>query len=65
MYLDLLFLLNLVVHYFLLLFTARLFHRQAACGRLLGGALGAMAVLMVPLQLPPWFNAAVILAAPC
>ncbi|HPU01348.1 MAG: sigma-E processing peptidase SpoIIGA [Firmicutes bacterium] len=65
MYLDLLFLLNLVVHYFLLLFTARLFHRQAACGRLLGGAaLGAMAVLMVPLQLPPWFNAAVILAAP-
>lgn len=65
MYLDLLFFLNLVVHYFLLLFTARLFHRQAGFGRLLAGAaLGALAVLLVPFQLPPWFTAAVILAAP-
>lgn len=48
MYLDLLFFLNLVVHYFLLLFTAKLFHRKVGFGRLLAGAaLGVPAVLLV------------------
>ncbi len=65
MYLDLLFFLNLVVHYFLLLFTAKLFHRKVGFGRLLAGAaLGVPAVLLVNFPHPKWLTVAVILAAP-
>ncbi len=65
MYLDLLFFLNLLVHYFLLLFTAKLFHREAGFGRMLAGAaLGALAVLILPYPRPPGLALAVILAAP-
>src|SRR5690554_6902465 len=65
MYLDLLFFLNMVVHYFLLLFTAKLFHRKVGFGRLLAGAaLGAPAVLLALFPHPTWLTAAVILGAP-
>ncbi len=65
MYLDLLFILNLLVHYFLLLFTAKLFHREAGFGRLLAGAaLGALAILLLFFPHSPVLVATVILAAP-
>ncbi|NLA27003.1 MAG: sigma-E processing peptidase SpoIIGA, partial [Firmicutes bacterium] len=65
MYLDLLFFLNLLVHYFLLLFTAKLFHRETAFGRLLAGAaIGALAILVLPFPHSPVLAAALILAAP-
>ncbi len=65
MYLDLLFFLNLVVHYFLLLFTAKLFHRKSGFGRLLAGAaLGALAVLLMPFPHSQGVAAAMILTAP-
>lgn len=65
MYLDLLFITNMLVHYFLLLLTARLFYRQASAGRLLAGAaLGASAVLLLPFSPPAGVAFAVILAAP-
>lgn len=52
MYLDLLIFLCLVINYFLLLFTAKIFRRNPGFWRLLGGAaLGAPAVLV--LMLPP------------
>ncbi len=50
MYLDLLFLLNLTINYFLLLFTAKLFRRLPGFWRLAAGAiLGALAVLLLKL----------------
>lgn len=65
LYLDLLLLFSLLVNYFLLLLTAKIFRRSPGAGRLLGGAaLGAFAVLV--LMLPPnhALIVAVILAAP-
>lgn len=65
MYLDLLLFSSVAVHYSLLLFTARLFHRQTSPGRLLAGAaLGAAAVLLLPLPPSPGLAAGAILAAP-
>ncbi len=65
MYLDLLFFLNLLVHYFLLLFTARLFHRETGFARLLAGAaVGGLTALISPFQPAPAIAVAVILAAP-
>ena len=65
MYLDILFIISVLVHYFLLLLTARLFHRQASAGRLLAGAaLGAPAVLLLPFSLSTITVAAVLLGAP-
>ena len=53
MYLDLLILINLVVNYFLLLLTAKLFRRNPGIRRLLtGAALGALAVLAINLPYP-------------
>ena len=65
MYLDLLFFLNLLVHYFLLLFTAKLFQREARFWRLLAGAaLGALSVLVLPFPHSPALLALLIPAAP-
>ncbi len=65
MYLDLLFFLNLLVHYFLLLFTARLFQREAGFWRLLAGAaLGSLSVLILPFPHSPLLPALFIPAAP-
>ena len=65
MYLDLLFFLNLLVHYFLLLFTAKLFQREAGFWRLLGGAaLGSLSILILPLPHSPALVALLIPAAP-
>ncbi len=65
MYLDLLLLISTAVHYSLLQLTARLFHRQASRRRLLAGAaLGAPAVLLLPLPQSGGLVVAVILAAP-
>ncbi|MGB4125745.1 MAG: sigma-E processing peptidase SpoIIGA, partial [Dethiobacteria bacterium] len=65
MYLDLLFFISVVMHYFLLLFTAKLFHRKMSRGRLLAGAsLGALAVLLLPYPHPTGLTVTVILLAP-
>lgn len=65
MYLDLLFFINLLVHYFLLLFTAKLFQREAGFWRLLGGAaLGSLSILILPLPHSPALAALLIPAAP-
>jgi stage II sporulation protein GA (sporulation sigma-E factor processing peptidase) len=65
MYLDLLFLLCLFIHYFLLLFTAKLFQRRPGFWRLLAGAaLGALAVPVNLLPPSPAVTLTVILAVP-
>lgn len=65
MYLDLLFFMSVLVHYFLLLLTAKFFHRHGSGRRLLpAAALGAFSVLLLPLSLSRGLVIAVVLAAP-
>ncbi|HHW74050.1 MAG TPA: sigma-E processing peptidase SpoIIGA [Firmicutes bacterium] len=65
MYLDLLFSISVLVHYSLLLLTAKFFHRQSSSGRLLMGAsLGAFAVLLLPLPLSKVAAVVLILVLP-
>lgn len=53
MYLDLLFAINLIINYFILLVTAKLFRKQPGAPRLLfGAAVGALAVILF--KLPPY-----------
>lgn len=65
MYLDLLFFFSLLIHYFLLLYTAKLFHRRPGFWRLsAGAALGALSALVSVVPPNPVLTAAVILLAP-
>lgn len=53
------------MHYFLLLLTAKLFHRKASFGRLLAGAvLGSLSLLILLVPYSPLLTAAAVLTAP-
>ncbi|HOL17226.1 MAG TPA: sigma-E processing peptidase SpoIIGA [Bacillota bacterium] len=65
MYWDLLLLINLVVNYFILLITARLFHKKPGALRLLlGAAAGALAILVLRLPAYPALTVAATIVTP-
>lgn len=65
MYLDLLVCLCALLNYFFLLFTAKLFRRRAAFGRLIAAsAAGALPVILVVFPPAPLLNVVAVIAAP-
>ena len=65
MYLDLLFLINLIINYFILLVTAKLFRKQPGALRLIAGAAaGALAVFIFSLPPDPALTVAATLITP-